>query len=255
MYGTLIESDGNVATVASVATSVAANVAANIAAANTAFLTPEFRFRQRSGLPYAQSAGRGCLDARRGRPGRCEERFIQRACASGPPGTTLVTGSEPCSTVVRASFDGIQLGSDIARLNINGWNLHVGATAGSLYLNNSIVDGAPLAASFTGNTTVQVPFDSSSQVPFIGAYATATNGGFFADLLIRGDAYRMIESPGLNFYNQNINARDFPSAAQSDTTMRYRTGTAGSSSPRRAALLKGQSRSLEYFGQCFAIHK
>jgi len=199
---------GNVATVASVATSVAANVAANIAAANTAFLTQSSAFVSAPANPTPNQQGGGVWT--RGVVGQVDVKSASSNALvlQAPPGTTLVTGSEPCSTLVRASFDGIQLGSDIARLNINGWNLHVGATAGSLYLNNSIVDGAPLAASFTGNTTLQVPFDSSSQVPFIGAYATATNGGFFADLLIRGDAYQMsLNSPGLNFYNQNINAR------------------------------------------------
>jgi opacity protein-like surface antigen len=199
---------GNVATVASVATSVAANISANIAAANTAFLTQSSAFVTAPANPLPDQQGGGVWT--RGVVGQVDVKSASSnsLVLQAPPGTTLVTGSEPCSTVVRASFDGIQFGSDIARLNMNGWNLHVGATAGSLYLNNSIVGGAPLAVSVTGNTTVQVPFDSSAQVPFIGAYATATNGGFFADLLIRGDAYQMsLNSPGLNFYNQNLNAR------------------------------------------------
>ena len=36
----------------------------------------------------------------------------------------------------------------------------------------------------------------------------ATHGGFFSDLLIRADAYQMnLNSPGLDFFNQNMNAR------------------------------------------------
>jgi opacity protein-like surface antigen len=205
---------GNVATVASVATSVAANVAANIAAANTAFLTQSSAFVAAPGNPQPDQQGGGVWT--RGVVGQVDVKSASTnsIVLQAPPGTTLATGSEPCSTTVRSSFDGIQLGADIGRLNMNGWNVHVGTTAGSLYLNNSIVGGAPLAASFfgaiatTGTSTVQVPFDSSAQVPFIGAYLTATNGGFFADFLIRADAYQMsLNSPGLDFYNQNMNAR------------------------------------------------
>jgi opacity protein-like surface antigen len=53
-----------------------------------------------------------------------------------------------------------------------------------------------------------VPFDTSSQVPFIGAYAAVSYGGFFADLLIRGDAYQLsLNSPGQNFFDQRLDAR------------------------------------------------
>lgn len=199
---------GNVATVASIATSVAANIAANIAAANTAFLTQSSAFVGAPGNPEPDQQGGGVWT--RGVVGQVN---VKSASTNSlvlqvPTGTTFATGSEPCSTTVRSSFDGIQLGADIARLNMNGWNVHLGTTAGSLYLNNSITGGAPLAVSFLGTTTTQVPFDSSAQVPFIGAYLVATHGGFFADLLVRADAYQMnLNSPGFNFYNQNMNAR------------------------------------------------
>ena len=40
-----------------------------------------------------------------------------------PAGTPFATAGEPCTTTVRSSFEGIQFGADIARLNVNGWNL------------------------------------------------------------------------------------------------------------------------------------
>jgi opacity protein-like surface antigen len=199
---------GNVATVASTATSVAANIAANIATANTAFLTQSSAFVNAPGNPQPDQQGGGVWT--RGVVGQVD---IKSASTNAlvlqvPTGTPFATASEPCTTTVRSSFEGIQLGADIARLNVNGWNFHVGTTAGSLYLNNNIIGGAPLAVSPNGPATVQVPFDSSAQVPFIGAYLVATHGGFFSDLLIRADAYQMnLNSPGLDFFNQNMNAR------------------------------------------------
>jgi opacity protein-like surface antigen len=201
---------GNVASVASVATSVSASIAADIAAANTAFLTQSSAFVSAPGNPQPDQQGGGVWT--RGVVGQVN---VTSASSNAivfqvPPGTTPPggTGSQPCTTTVRASFDGIQIGADIARLNVSGWNLHLGTTAGSLYLNNSIVGGAPDTVGFLSPFIQQVPFDSAAQVPFIGTYATVTNGGFYADFLIRADAYQMnINSPGFNFYNQNLNAR------------------------------------------------
>lgn len=199
---------GNVATVASIATSVAANIASNIATANTAFLTQSTAFANAPSNPKPDQQGGGVWT--RAVVGEVDVKSTSSNSVGLqlPPGTTVATASEPCSTTVRSSFDGIQLGMDISRLNIDSWNIHVGAMAGSLYLNNSIIGGAPLAVAFTGTTTSQVPFDSSAQVPFIGAYLVATHDRFFADLLVRGDAYQTnLNSPGLNIYTQNMNAR------------------------------------------------
>jgi opacity protein-like surface antigen len=199
---------GNVATVASIATSVAANIASNIATANTAFLTQSTAFVNAPSDPKPDQQGSGVWT--RAVVGQVD---VKSASSNSvglqlPPGTTIATASEPCSTTVRSSFNGIQLGMDISRLNIDSWNIHVGAMAGSLYLNNSVIGGAPLNVSFVGTTTSQVPFDSSAQVPFIGAYLAVTRDGFFADLLLRGDAYQTnLNSPGLNIYTQNMNAR------------------------------------------------
>ena len=42
--------------------------------------------------------------------------------------TTNVT----CSNAMKLNFAGVQVGADIARLNWNGWNIHIGSSAGYL---------------------------------------------------------------------------------------------------------------------------
>jgi opacity protein-like surface antigen len=196
-------------TVTSVA--VAANVAANVAAANTAFLTQSTAFVSAPGNPQPDQPGGGVWT--RGVGGQVDIKSASSntvAFINNPPGTT-VTNSVPCNTTIRSSFGGVQFGFDIARLNLNGWNVSLGATAGALYLGNSAVGGATIIQpGFTATqvSTTQAPFDSSAQVPFIGGYAVATNGGFFADAFLRADAYQMsFNSPQHNLFNQNMGAR------------------------------------------------
>jgi hypothetical protein len=64
---------------------------------------------------------------------------------------------------VKQSFGGLQVGQDISRLNWNGWNFHVGTTAG--YLGSHANDGIGDTANF--------------EIPFVGGYAVATYGRFF----------------------------------------------------------------------------
>jgi opacity protein-like surface antigen len=193
----------NPSTIAGVSTSVAANVAANIAAANTAFLTQSTAFVGAPGNPQPDQQGAGIWT--RGVVGEVD--INSSSTNTFGTRTQQAIGSEPCSTLIHADFDGIQIGADISSLNVNGWNVHLGVTGGSLYTNNSIVGGSPIETVVTSTATAQVPFSSSAQVPFIGVYAAATKGGLFADVVIRGDAYQMnLDSPGLNLYNQNLNA-------------------------------------------------
>ena len=56
------------------------------------------------------------------------------------------------------------MGADIARLNWNGWNVHLGTTAG--YLNSRSRDS--------------YGFNNNFDVPFLGTYLVATYGRFFA---------------------------------------------------------------------------
>jgi opacity protein-like surface antigen len=126
-------------------------------------------------------------------------------------GTTVFpdgSGTVSCSSQIHAGFEGIQVGADLGKLNLNGWNFHYGLTAGSLWTQSSIVGGAATnaagAVAFGG-----AAFENSLQVPFFGAYATLSgDNGLFADFLVRGDFYHMnFNSPGLNLLNQGLDAR------------------------------------------------
>jgi opacity protein-like surface antigen len=92
-----------------------------------------------------------------------------------------VSGSVVCNTRTLEDFAGVQVGADFARLNVNGWNLHFGSTAGSLGAKTQ--DATP-GLSPPGN------FRDSLQIPFVGLYGAASRGGFLIDGTIRGDFFQ-----------------------------------------------------------------
>jgi opacity protein-like surface antigen len=104
------------------------------------------------------------------------------------------TATTACANSQHESFAGVQVGADIARLNWDGWNVHLGTTAG--YLGSKENDNHGF-----GNTI---------QVPFVGAYLVATKGRFFADLMIREDFYNVsLNNTGFNYFNQPIGAHGY----------------------------------------------
>lgn len=110
-------------------------------------------------------------------------------------GGAAVPGSVICDTTTRQDFVGYQVGRDIAKLNWDGWNVHMGATAG--YMESQSRDKS-LGGTFSGG----------SQIPFVGSYLTATKGGFFADVMVRWDFYNMsLNDPSNGLFDQNFNAR------------------------------------------------
>jgi opacity protein-like surface antigen len=101
---------------------------------------------------------------------------------------------------VHENYAGIQVGHDIARLNVGGWNLNVGTTAGEIGTNGSETGGvgAVGGAAFTNNV----------KVPFLGTYAAVSKGAFIASGIIRADFFEAdLNSPALNITNQNLDAR------------------------------------------------
>ena len=73
---------------------------------------------------------------------------------------------------------------------MNGWNLHLGTTAG--YLSDKAKDSAALN-------------DSKFEVPFWGTYLVATKDRFFADILVRQEFYNIdFNSPVFGYNNQQI---------------------------------------------------
>jgi opacity protein-like surface antigen len=96
-----------------------------------------------------------------------------------------------CPGSVRETFAGMQVGQDIARLNLSGWNLHLGTTAGYL---------ASHATASTGAT-------SDFQVPFLGTYLVATHGRFFADIMVREEFYTAsLNDASVGLFGQRIGA-------------------------------------------------
>src|SRR5262249_49328135 len=92
-------------------------------------------------------------------------------------------------------FGGFQVGQDIAKLNFMGWNIHAGPTAG-------FVGGR-------GNSTGgdSPAFSTSTQIPFVGAYVTAENGGLFADASFRMNWFEnSIDSSGIGLNSQKLDA-------------------------------------------------
>ncbi len=113
-------------------------------------------------------------------------------------------GSTVCNAQFHQSFAGFQVGQDVADLNVNGWNIHLGTTAGFLETTGNIV-GGNVAGGY---------FNSTTEAPFIGTYGVATYGSFYVDGLIRYDYFQtQLNSPTVNLFNQSVDAHGFTVSA------------------------------------------
>jgi outer membrane autotransporter protein len=128
-------------------------------------------------------------------------------------GASTVTGSTSCTTQFNQTFGGFQVGQDVSKLNIGGWNVHVGATAGAIESSGSVVGGIPAGGlnNLVGASAVllpgQAPASASSQSPFIGGYVSASKGGFFVDALVRYNVYDVsLDAPLANLLDQKVDA-------------------------------------------------
>jgi hypothetical protein len=93
----------------------------------------------------------------------------------------------------------VQIGADIARLNVNGWNLHAGSTIG--YLDSRTQDATPATPGLN-----QAPsFRDSLQIPFVGVYGAASYGGFLVDGQVRGSFFQNEVSDD----NHGLSGQDF----------------------------------------------
>jgi opacity protein-like surface antigen len=116
-----------------------------------------------------------------------------------PTGAVNSAGNITCTSRERDSFGGVQVGTDVARLNLDGWNFNMGFTAGYLESRARERDATPGVPSLPR---------TNFEVPFVGAYAVATKGGFFADIMVRGEFYNIeIDNPGASFFSQPFNAK------------------------------------------------
>ena len=168
--------------------------------ANTAFLTQSTAFISAPPNPAPNQEGGGVWGrAIGGEMTTKNTTTTSNVQALGAP----IPGTITCNNENKLSFAGAQVGRDMARLNVGGWNLHVGGTAGYIGAKSSDVSSAG-ALNPQGGT-----FQDTLQIPFFGLYAAATKGGFFVDGQIRRDFYQnSVNDPTVSaLFNQKLDAR------------------------------------------------
>jgi opacity protein-like surface antigen len=200
----------NVSGIAGSISGVASMINASITATSTAFLLQSSSFIGSPPNPAPDQQGGGIWV--RGVGG---EVSVKSSTATTGVVTNAATGAVlfgplgiSCSQKVNEDFAGVQFGADIARLNISGWNFHVGTTLGYLGSRGTLSGGAyAFTDPFSGLAAGGGSFTSTTQVPFAGVYAAATKGGFFIDGLLRAEYYQStLTASGDNLFGQNIDA-------------------------------------------------
>jgi opacity protein-like surface antigen len=170
--------------VAQAAVMAVANVSASVGAlvtsinsVNTAFLTQSSAFIGSPANPQPDQQGGGVWT--RGVGGHLSASTTATAgnISFGGP----ISGNVTCNTRTLEDFAGVQIGTDFARLNVNGWNLHAGSTIG--YLGSKMQDATP-------GLYPPASFRDSLQIPFVGVYGAASYGGFLVDGQVRGDFFQ-----------------------------------------------------------------
>jgi outer membrane autotransporter protein len=170
--------------------SAASEILSSSEASNSLFLTQSTAFVSAPPNPKPDSQGGGVWV--RGVGGEVQY--------NGSPTISTSTSSIPgasigCPSGFRQDFGGFQVGQDVAKLNLMGWNLHVGQTAGYIGANGNNTGGSI------------APFTTATQIPFVGAYAAATNGGFFVDGLVRYNWFEnALNSSALGLNDQKLDA-------------------------------------------------
>jgi opacity protein-like surface antigen len=182
--------------VAGVSSSVNA-LTTSINTANTAFLTQSSAFIGSPANPQPDQEGGGVWA--RGVGGHLSTSTTSTTENISFGGS--VAANITCRTRTLEDFSGVQIGSDLARLNLNGWNLHLGSTAGYLGVNTQ--DATP-----PGLNPGPPTFRDNLQIPFVGAYAAASYGGFLIDGQIRGNFFENeVSDDNHGLLGQHFNAR------------------------------------------------
>jgi opacity protein-like surface antigen len=180
--------------VANVSASVGTLIA-SINSVNTAFLTQSTAFVGSPANPQPDQLGGGVWA--RGVGGHLSASTT--ATAGNINFGTPQQGSITCNTRTLEDFAGVQIGTDFARLNVNGWNLHAGSTIG--YMGSRTQDATP-------GLNPPASFRDGLQIPFVGFYGAASYGGFLVDAQIRGDFFQNEASDDNNgLSGQRFNAR------------------------------------------------
>jgi len=164
-----------------------------IDAANNAFVSQSTAFIGSPLNPEPDQLGGGVWA--RGIGGQTD--FKSTSTSTFTVGGQPLSGNVSCNTKTQLNFSGVQIGTDIAQLNVDGWNLHGGSTLG--YLGANANDFA------TGGS-----FNDTLQVPFVGLYGAATKGGFFVDGQARWNYYQnKLTDTSNGVFGQDLDARGF----------------------------------------------
>ena len=188
----------NIGTLAIPASAASSAISAAIGNVSTAFLTQQgSAFVSAPADPAPDQPGGGVWA--RGVGGQANISSTSNSVGvSTQGGATINTATTNCNNQQRQTFAGAQVGTDIARLNYAGWNLHLGTTAGYL----------------SSRTTDNAGFGNNFEVPFWGTYFVATKGRFFADLMVRQEFYNInLNNPTLAFSNQPVGAHGWSISA------------------------------------------
>lgn len=176
------------------ASSLSAQISAATSNANTVFQAGQgSAFVSAPGNPPPNSPGGGIWGRATGGQATVSSTSTTQTLNQSPPATLDQTTTVNCNNRIRENYAGFQIGADTARLNWNGWNLHLGTTAG--YLESD-------------STSLNNNFSSNIQIPFVGTYGVATYGRFFADALLKQDFYNIaLSNAGAGFFSQPISGR------------------------------------------------
>ena len=167
-----------------------------INASNTAFLTQSTAFVGAPGNPRPNQEGGGIWVRGIGGEVDTKAAVSSNFTYGGAPGTVN------CNASTNLTFAGTQVGTDMAKLNWNGWNVHMGSMAGYLSATARDTTGAG-PANLAGSLRTEL------EVPFVGVYAAATYGGFFIDGQLRWDFYqaRLNDPVNNGLFGQQVDAR------------------------------------------------
>ena len=197
----------NIGVVGTSPAAIGSMIASSITASSTAFLLQSSSFIGSPSNPAPDQQGGGIWV--RGVGGQVDVKSQTNSTATVTfPGVGTGSAAVNCSAKVDVNFAGVQFGADVAKLNINGWNLHVGTTLGYIGTNGTMQGGAfaftdPVSGLPAGGGSLT----STTQVPFAGIYGAATNGGFFVDGLLRAEYFQSsLTAPGDNLFGQAIDA-------------------------------------------------
>jgi opacity protein-like surface antigen len=186
----------NQAPLAVPASAAGAAIASAITNVDTAFLTPQgSAFVSAPADPMPNQPGGGVWA--RGIGGSANVSTTSNSASTNTRLDTNVVvnnSTVACANNSHEDFAGVQVGADIARLNWNGWNVHLGTSAGYLGSRQTDDNG----------------FNNHFEVPFLGTYIVATHGRFFADLMVREEFYNIsLNNSGLNFFSQPVGAHGY----------------------------------------------